>query len=290
MEIGNLQTERDTFRLETKDLIQTKHALEQQKLIITTQASEKIRKLESNLKKAVEDIRSHFEARQQQEREIRKLYEERDKQKKRIQKLIARKGNFSSGIKACKNCNNEYRENENFNWSCRTHQSEWGGEMWWCCGKRGKDQPGCKFSKHESKDDAEDDEEKKRDQDEKIQRYVRCICCKEIGHSIDQCTRDPNFKTNQAANAEIDRIVKIKDFRKLHADTVVSTTHFIKKSVMVPINEDNDGNLVSNDQNTSHPFMRGIMQFDDYNYKQFNDFVLVPEPTNQKGPVRPLTK
>jgi hypothetical protein len=28
--------------------------------------------------------------------------------------------------------------------------------MWWCCGKREKDQPGCKFGKHESKDDEED--------------------------------------------------------------------------------------------------------------------------------------
>jgi len=33
----------------------------------------------------------------------------------------------------------DYVEKENFNWSCRMHQSEWGGEMWWCCGKRGKD-------------------------------------------------------------------------------------------------------------------------------------------------------
>ena len=31
--------------------------------------------------------------------------------------------------------------------------------MWWCCGKRGKDQPGCRFSKHESKDDEDEDEE-----------------------------------------------------------------------------------------------------------------------------------
>jgi hypothetical protein len=28
--------------------------------------------------------------------------------------------------------------------------------MWWCCGKRGKDQPGCKFMKHESRDENEE--------------------------------------------------------------------------------------------------------------------------------------
>ena len=30
--------------------------------------------------------------------------------------------------------------------------------MWWCCGKPGKDSPGCKFAKHESKED-EDEED-----------------------------------------------------------------------------------------------------------------------------------
>ena len=30
-----------------------------------------------------------------------------------------------------------YLDSENYNWSCRTHTSEFGGEMWWCCGKAG---------------------------------------------------------------------------------------------------------------------------------------------------------
>jgi len=73
-------------------------------------------------------------------------------------------------------------------------------------------------------------------------KYVRCVCCKEFGHSIDKCFRDPNFKTNQRVEDDINRINKIKDFRKLHADTFVNTTHFMKKSVMVPITVDEDGN------------------------------------------------
>jgi hypothetical protein len=35
---------------------------------------------------------------------------------------------------------------------------------------------------------------------------------------------------------------------------------------MVPLKEDDDGNQFE-PQNTAHPFMRGIMKFDDYNYK-----------------------
>ena len=29
--------------------------------------------------------------------------------------------------------------------------------MWWCCGKSSKEAAGCKFSKHESKEDDEED-------------------------------------------------------------------------------------------------------------------------------------
>lgn len=75
-------------------------------------------------------------------------------------------------------------------------------------------------------------------------RYARCVCCKEIGHRIEQCTRDPNLRTNKPSELDLDRINKIKDFRKLHADTVVNTTHFIKKSVMIPLQVDEDGNEI----------------------------------------------
>jgi hypothetical protein len=44
-------------------------------------------------------------------------------------------------------------------------KSEFGGEMWWCCGKLEKEDLGCKFAKHESKEDEEeDDEEKEKDE------------------------------------------------------------------------------------------------------------------------------
>ena len=55
--------------------------------------------------------------------------------KARITKLISRKGKFDSGLKTCKNCGKEYNEKENFNWSCTQHIGDWGGQMWWCCGK-----------------------------------------------------------------------------------------------------------------------------------------------------------
>ena len=41
--------------------------------------------------------------------------------------------------------------------------------MWWCCGKRGKEQPGCKFMKHETRND-NDEEEYKDAQSKEVER------------------------------------------------------------------------------------------------------------------------
>jgi hypothetical protein len=70
----------------------------------------------------------------------------------KIAKLRQRR-NVDLNKKLCQSCNKEYDEKENYNWSCCTHRSEWGGTMWWCCGKNKKTSPGCKFQKHFCKDD-----------------------------------------------------------------------------------------------------------------------------------------
>lgn len=46
---------------------------------------------------------------------------------------------------------------------------------------------------------------------------------------------------------------------------------------MVPLTETTSGDIIQ-PTNTDHPFMRGIMAFDDYNYNQINDYVLIEEP------------
>ena len=46
---------------------------------------------------------------------------------------------------------------------------------------------------------------------------------------------------------------------------------------MVPIKVDDEGRA-REPENSDHPFMRGIMNFDDYSYSHFNSYVLLPEP------------
>lgn len=69
----------------------------------------------------------------------------------------------------------------------------------------------------------------------------------------------------------------MKDFRKLYADSVEQTVLLLKKAVMIPINYDEEGNQ-EEVVHAYNPFMRGVMEFDDYNYAMYNPFILVEDP------------
>lgn len=77
----------------------------------------------------------------------------------------------------------------------------------------------------------------------------------------------------------------MKDFRKLFADSIVQTTHMLKKAIKIPIKYDDEDNLIEVHAYT--PFMRGIMEFDDYNYALHNPYVLIEDPKHAE--VNPTT-
>ena len=141
------------------------------------------------------------------------------------------------GFKQCKKCQKEYTEKENFKWVCRTHQSIYNekDDIWWCCSKKGKNQPGCKIGSHESKED-EDEDDVEKDKDQNQLNNVRCMCCKELGHAIKDCPRDPNLRSKgdvEMVNDDYQRILKIKENKKFFVDTAITTTHFLKKCIKV---------------------------------------------------------
>ena len=119
----------------------------------------RVMELDRDMKAKTEEANEAFEAKVQLEREKKSLMTDVQKMRDRIKKLKLRRGKFDIAQKVCKNCGKDYVENENYNWSCRVHLSEYSGEIWWCCGKEGRDQLGCKYSKHESKEEEEEEED-----------------------------------------------------------------------------------------------------------------------------------
>ena len=197
--------------------------------------------------------------------------------RERMKKLKQKKGKLDILQKVCKNCGKDYIEKDNFKWSCRTHRSDYSGEIYWCCGKPGKDTPGCKYSQHESKEEEEDEEADSGNVSKQV-KNIRCFCCKEIGHTIDSCPRDPNIRTNEPSEEDFMRIQKMKEYRKLNADTVVTTTHFLKKCILVPTRQEER----EEEALQKHPFKRGVMKFDDFNYEVYNPYILVQEVKQNK--------
>ena len=94
------------------------------------------------------------------------------------------------------------------------------------------------------------------------------MCCKAKGHLIENCPRDPNLKTGQNVSLEHDRLFKMKDNRTVFAETMAQTTQMLKKLVVVE-----GGDEFKSMRQTA--FKRGIMEFEDFNYEPFNEFILV---------------
>ena len=67
--------------------------------------------------------------------------------------------------------------------------------------------------------------------------------------------------------------------KKNFAQTIVQTTHFLKKCVIQPMKDitDAEDQESPNKNITYHPFKRGVMSFEDYNYAQFNPYILVSD-------------
>jgi hypothetical protein len=109
---------------------------------------------------------------------------------RRLDKIKKRK-RFDPTCQVCRKCNKAYEEKDNFNWSCRMHRSEWGGTMWWCCGKTQLHALGCNARKHSPMKDGESEEEEL----DNAENKKRCYVCREKGHEAADCLKDPNMRT-----------------------------------------------------------------------------------------------
>jgi chromosome segregation ATPase len=127
----------------------------------------KHKKVEEEINKLTED-NANLEKRQKM------MGEEQEKTKLKLKQIRSKRRQYGeSEEKTCKNCSRSFYENENFNWSCRIHLSQFGGELWWCCGKTGQNAPGCRLSKHGCKEDDDEANPNKQIEDMKTS-HIRC--------------------------------------------------------------------------------------------------------------------
>lgn len=130
-------------------------ALNQEQLL--SQMKEKLLKIKEN-EELMKDEKDRAKSKVETlENNCKILSDEYDKLRKRMKQAKFRyQGEDTERV--CVNCKKLYNEEENFNWSCKVHTSQF-GEFWWCCGKTDKNALGCKALKHESMEDQKEKEQ-----------------------------------------------------------------------------------------------------------------------------------
>ena len=99
-----------------------------------------IQKLQREVRNLEHKLRDNEEENEKLTKTCNSMQDELSKLLERIKKLKARRGKIDIGLKSCRYCAKEFLEDENFAWSCRTHQGDYSelDDIWWCCGKKGK--------------------------------------------------------------------------------------------------------------------------------------------------------
>ncbi|CAG9333878.1 unnamed protein product [Blepharisma stoltei] len=146
-----------------------------------------------------EDVKNNYDA----------LTDQFDRMRDKISTFkVNRNGDIEE--KVCKNCKKFFLESENFNWSCQTHSSQYSGQMWWCCGRKGELAKGCRTSKHIAKNDEEEILREER----RLRKQQFCTSCSESGHDEKSCPYDPNAKTDFDIEEENERLENIRIKKK----------------------------------------------------------------------------
>ena len=203
--------EKDGFQSDNFELVNLRNEIKWESDKIAKLSKEKIADLLLSLQKSEDEREKLVTKIDETDKTLKGLTDEYEKlRQKAKQYRLRRKQYGEEEEKVCKNCQRVFIESENFNWSCRRHQNEYSGEIYWCCGKSNRDAPGCKTSKHESK---EDDEDEDANQDTGNETTQRCASCRKYGHTALDCPKDPNCRTAYDINEELQRITDIHQVR-----------------------------------------------------------------------------
>ena len=166
--LAETTSDRDQIRQDFACLASLHKDTQESRDKLAISARDKIISLQEHLEKARDQIETLKIELDKCDKVAKSMEDEMSKMRAKIkQNRLKRRQYGEADEKICRKCQRVFVESENFNWSCRTHKGEYSDEMWWCCGKTTKDAPGCLVSKHESKDEEEEEDGKLKEETER---------------------------------------------------------------------------------------------------------------------------
>ena len=169
---------------------------------------DKIDQYQKNIKKTVQERDLIDQKLSKNEKKQQQFNTELNEIKKKVNQLKGKNRiDEANELKSCTYCDTWFIEKENMNWSCRRHTNKWNGSIYFCCGQTKEKALGCQYSKHISKEEEE----------EEIQKTKKswCSSCRQHGHSLEDCPKDPNVKGNSdSIREELSRVGTIKTIKE----------------------------------------------------------------------------
>ena len=199
MEMEKVLGEKDKVFNDCLEFLKSKEQFEMNQEKIVKGFRNRIQKVQTEYSMCLEER----ESLKLENLELSKKQFDTEKELKSIRKKI-RQNTISGSLdieKYCVKCQKSFVDSENFNWSCKSHMSLIHNNIFWCCGKEGKEAPGCIISRHLSKLDSEPPDA--------TSNIKFCAGCKDSGHSISNCPRDPNIKTLAESSEDLKRVEKL---------------------------------------------------------------------------------
>jgi len=229
--VGSTTLERDVLRLDLAKAVKQRSSAQEEFSSLSRNAKEKLNILQSRIGVLEEEREKGREHGTKVDKQYKDLVEEYEKLRNRLKQVRQKRKLFEEfEEKVCKNCQKIFIENTNYNWSCKTHYSEYSGEMYWCCGLAGKEAPGCRISKHIAKDDDEEDPVlSSMPEQVTSQCSVRNMqSCKDYGHKATECPRDPNLRSSFDMSEELDRVRSIAKRKKVGTAGMADSVETLK--------------------------------------------------------------
>jgi hypothetical protein len=177
--LANMLLDKDKLVIDNYKISKSRLAMNEEVRLTRNITKDSIEKKSKELENTKEERDRFYEENIKMEKRSKELTEELDNNRNKLKQILAKRRQVGEKeSKNCKLCGRDYYENDNYNWSCKKHTAPFSPDenIYWCCGRFGKNAPECTVSKHESRDDEDEQDNERQRENREIAKLSNTVC------------------------------------------------------------------------------------------------------------------